>query len=174
MKLKLAIVMRKEFIDNPWQSYRWTLDEVVFDIGQFAHQQADFEIAGRSAVCMRKDDKAERWLYKGFELQLHPDEAEGYYLNSTATKPAWFVMWRLEDHPDGTESIAVPHFLSVSYYEAGRLLDGGETVENVPLDPETAAWLSDFVQENYKPEPKKRARPVSFKGAHRPKDDGIR
>jgi hypothetical protein len=25
--------------------------------------------------------------------------------------------------------------------------------------------------ENYKPEPKKRARPASFKGAHRPKDE---
>jgi hypothetical protein len=61
--------------------------------------------------------------------------------------------------------------LSISYYEAGRLLDGGETVENVPLDSDTAQWLSDFVMENYKPEPKKRARPVSFKGAHRPKDE---
>jgi hypothetical protein len=27
------------------------------------------------------------------------------------------------------------------------------------------------VMENYRPEPKKRARPVSFKGAHRPKDE---
>jgi hypothetical protein len=80
-------------------------------------------------------------------------------------------MWRLEDHPSGGDPIAVPHFLSISYYEAGRLLDGGETVENVPLDPDTAQWLSDFVMENYKPEPKKRARPVSFKGAHRPKDE---
>jgi hypothetical protein len=50
-------------------------------------------------------------------------------------------------------------------------LDGGETVENVPLDSDTAQWLSDFVMENYKPEPKKRARPASFKGAHRPKDE---
>ncbi|MBU3599526.1 DUF3305 domain-containing protein [Polynucleobacter sp. 30F-ANTBAC] len=172
MKLQLAVVMRKEFIDNPWQSFRWILDEVVFDIGQFAHKQADLQIAGRPAVCMRKDELAEKWLYTGFELQLFPDEAEGYYLNATATYPAWFVMWRLEDHPDGGEALAVPHFLSVSYYEAGRLLDGGETVENVPLDSETSAWLSAYVAENYKPEPKKRARPASFKGAHRPKTDG--
>jgi len=41
MKLKLAVVMRKEFIDNPWQSYRWVLDEVVYDIGQFAHKTPD-------------------------------------------------------------------------------------------------------------------------------------
>lgn len=171
MKLQLAVVMRKDFIDNPWQSYRWILDEVVYDIGQFAHKVPDHTLSGRPAICMRSDEKTERWLYTGFELQLYKDEAEGYYLNSTSTKPAWFVMWRLEDHPDGGDPIAVPHFLSISYYEAGRLLDGGETVENVPLDSDTAGWLADFVAENYRPEPKKRARPVSFKGANRPKDE---
>ncbi len=171
MKLQLAIVMRKEFIDNPWQSYRWTLDEVVFDIGQFSHKTPDYLLSNRPATCMRRDDKSEQWLFTGFELELFKDEAEGYYLNATSTNPAWFVMWRLEDHPDGDDPIAVPHFLSVSYNEAGRLLDGGETVENVPLDSETSAWLSNFVQENYKPEPKKRARPASFKGAYRPKDE---
>lgn len=171
MKLQLAIVMRKEFIDNPWQSYRWTLDEVVFDIGQFSHKTPDYVLSNRPATSMRRDDKSEQWLFTGFELELFKDEAEGYYLNATSTNPAWFVMWRLEDHPDGDDPIAVPHFLSVSYNEAGRLLDGGETVENVPLDSETSAWLSNFVQENYKPEPKKRARPASFKGAYRPKDE---
>lgn len=171
MKLQLAIVMRKEFIDNPWQSYRWTLDEVVFDIGQFSHKTPDYVLSNRPVTCMRRDDKSEQWLFTGFELELFKDEAEGYYLNATSTNPAWFVMWRLEDHPDGDDPIAVPHFLSVSYNEAGRLLDGGETVENVPLDSETSAWLSNFVQENYKPEPKKRARPASFKGAYRPKDE---
>ncbi len=171
MKLQLAIVMRKEFIDNPWQSYRWTLDEVVFDIGQFSHKTPDYVLSNRPATCMRRDDKSEQWLFTGFELELFKDEAEGYYLNATSTNPAWFVMWRLEDHPDRDDPIAVPHFLSVSYNEAGRLLDGGETVENVPLDSETSAWLSNFVQENYKPEPKKRARPASFKGAYRPKDE---
>ena len=172
MKLKLAIVMRKEFIDNPWISYRWALDEVIFDVGQFAHKQPDFEVANRPAVCMRKDEQAERWLYTGFELQLFQDESEGYFLNATATYPAWFVMWRMEDHPEGGDQIAVPHFLSVSYNEAGRLLDGGETVDNVPLDAETTSWLNDYVNEHYKPEPKKRARPASFKGANRPGNEG--
>jgi hypothetical protein len=149
MKLQLAVVMRKDFIDNPWQSYRWVLDEVVYDVGQFAHKKPDHILSDRPAMCMRSDETTERWLYTGFEIQLYKDEAEGYYLNSTSTHPAWFVMWRLEDHPNG----------------------GGETVENVPLDSDTAQWLSDFVMENYKPEPKKRARPASFKGAHRPKDE---
>jgi len=171
MKLQLAVVMRKDFIDNPWQSYSWVLDEVVYDIGQFAHKIPDHILSDRPATCLLRDDKSEKWLFTGFELELFKDEAEGYYLNATSTYPAWFVMWRSEDHPDGGDPIAVPHFLSISYYEAGRLLDGGETVENVPLDPETSAWLNDFVAEHYKPESKKRARPASFKGAHRPANE---
>ncbi len=161
-------MMRKDFIDNPWQSYRWVLDDVVYDIGQFTHITPDFILSEHPAMLMRSDEKTERWLFTGFELQLFKDESEGYYLNSTSTHPAWFVMWRLEDHPNGGDPIAVPHFLSVSYNEAGRLLDASETVENVPLDPNSAAWLANFVAENYRPEPKKRARPASFKGAHRP------
>jgi hypothetical protein len=37
----------------------------------------------------------------------------------------------------------------------------------VPLPAELAAWLAEYVDANYRPEPKKRARPPSFKGARR-------
>jgi hypothetical protein len=47
------------------------------------------------------------------------------------------------------------------------MLDGGEQVENVPLPAGLAEWLADFTQAHYRPEPKKRARPPSFKGARR-------
>ena len=63
MKLQLAVVMRKDFIDNPWQSYRWVLDEVVYDIGQFSHKKPDHILSDRPAIYMRSDEKTERWLY---------------------------------------------------------------------------------------------------------------
>ena len=68
-------------------------------------------------------------------------------------------------------TIAVPHRISVSYNEAGRLLDGGESVDNIPLSSEHASWLQEFVNEHYRPEPKKRHRPESFKGANRGAED---
>ena len=43
-------------------------------------------------------------------------------------------------------------------------MDGGERVERASLWPEIAAWLARWVEENYKPEPKKRQRPKSFEG----------
>ena len=34
---------------------------------------------------------------RGFALDLHPSEAEGYFLNLSAPDPRVFVMWRLEE-----------------------------------------------------------------------------
>ncbi|MFD2450422.1 DUF3305 domain-containing protein [Ideonella paludis] len=52
--------------------------------------------------------------------------------------------------------------MTLSYNEAGRLLDAQERVDNCPLPAELCAWLQAYTDEHYKPEPKKRKRPVSF------------
>ena len=41
------------------------------------------------------------------------------------------------------------------------------TAESGQAALELAAWLAEYVDANYRPEPKKRARPPSFKGARR-------
>ena len=54
------------------------------------------------------------------------------------------------------------HTVTLSYNEAGRMLDAQERVDNVPLPAEAVAWLQAFTDAHYKPEPKKRSRPPSF------------
>ena len=88
-------------------------------------------------------------------------------------------MWRLEEDIEryideqslplakSETMMAVPHRICVSYNEAARLLDGGESVDTVPMSDEHASWLQEYVNENYRPEPKKRHKPASFKGAQR-------
>lgn len=179
--MRFAVLMRKQFVDNPWISYRWEPREVLPDFGEFNNASADEgKIIGQF---LGRDDQGESWLFTGYELNLFPDEAEGYYLNLSAPQPCWFVMWRLEEDIEryiDTQSIelakseitiAVPHRISVSYNEAGRLLDGGESVDNIPLSSEHASWLQEYVNEHYRPEPKKRHRPESFKGANRGVED---
>jgi hypothetical protein len=56
----------------------------------------------------------------------------------------------------------------LSYNEAARLLDGGEEVERYPISGQLLESVQLFVEENYRPEPKKRQRPESFQGATRP------
>jgi hypothetical protein len=147
--VQVAVVMEREAQPNRWEEWRHRVAEVVL------HET----VFGGEPRLLREHGKLAHWLYPGFELQLYPDEAEGYYLNLTSGTPVWFVMWRVdEDDP----SLALPEAVSLSYNEAGRWLDAQEKVDNVPLDPELCAWLQAFTDEHYRPEPKQRKRPASF------------
>jgi hypothetical protein len=95
-------------------------------------------------------------LYPGFDIVLQRSEAEGYFHNVSADAPNVFVLWRVE------EGRAVPHYVTVSYDEASRWMDGGAQVDPVAMPAAMRSWLRAFVEENYRPEPKKRLRPKSF------------
>jgi len=84
-------------------------------------------------------------------------DADGYFLNVTTSEPSVFVMWRLEAER------AVPRHVTVSYSEASSWMEGGENVDRVPMPPDILAWVRDFVVKNYRPQPKKKIRPQSFK-----------
>ena len=145
--IEVAVVMRRERIDNRWQSWRWVLADVV------AHEPA----FGTEPRLLLKTDDEERWLHPGFVVELFRDDAEGYYLNATTPAPGWFVLWRLED------DFARPQIVTLSYHDAGRWLDAQETVEQVPAPPEVIEWMHEFALANYTPEPRQRRRPQSFR-----------
>jgi hypothetical protein len=69
-------------------------------------------------------------------------------------------MWRIDDDDP---SLARPEAVSLSYNEAGRWLDAQERVDNVPLPTDQQAWLRAYTELHYRPEPKRRRRPESFK-----------
>ena len=142
--------MEREANPNRYEAWRFTIAEVVPDEAAF----------GSAPRLLRDDGRFQRTLFPGFTLALHPDQADGYYLNLSSGAPVWFVMWRIdEDDP----SRAWPELVTLSYNEAGRLLDAQERVDNLPLPDEVAAVLQGFVDEHYRPETKQRRRPVSFK-----------
>ena len=148
--VRVAVVMERRVLANRWQSETWQPVAVVPDEPDAPGPRVILEEGART-----------QWLHPGFEVVLHRDEAEGYYLNLTAGQPYMFVMWRLDD------DLAVPRIVTPSYHEAARMMDGGAQVDGVPLPEELAAWLAAYVDANYRPEPKRRARPPSFKGARR-------
>ena len=156
-QIQVAVVMRRERVQGAmsrWQPWRWVLADVVPNEAAF----------GEAPRQLRHGDEEEQWLHPGFLVQLHRDDAEGYYLNATTDAPCWFVMWRLEEQATvAAEPIARPVMVSLSYYDAGRWLDAQETVEQVPAPVEIVQWLSGFVEENHVPEPKRRRRPESFR-----------
>lgn len=150
----VAVVMRRERIDNRWQPWRWMLSEVIAQEPGFGDQPR----------LMRKNDQEELWLHPGFVVELFRDDAEGYYLNATTAAPGWFVLWRMEDEPTlSDEPLARPTMVSLSYHDAGRWLDAQETVEQVPAPADVVEWLRAFIDEHHVLEPKRRKRPESFK-----------
>jgi len=142
---RIAVIMQRRPLDNRWQSELW---EPVGVLEGF-----DKETAPRVLV---DTENAKQWLYPGFELALTLAEAEGYYHNVSSNEPCVFILWRMDD------GRAVPQYTTVSYDEASRWMDGGESVDRVAMPPALFAWVGEFVEKNYRFTPKKRVRPQSF------------
>ena len=117
------------------------------------------EPPGAARLLVRQDD-CEQWLHPGFEIAIHRDEIEGYYMNVSSGSPRVFVLWRLEGEAE--EARALPLQVTASYDEGGRWLDGGHSVDSVAMPDAIFAWVGDYVEKNYRPEPKKRIKPRSF------------
>jgi hypothetical protein len=146
-RIPVDVIMELVPLRNRWASERWQPAGVVPVDAGFAERPA----------CERLEDDGERnrWRCGGCVIELHPTEAEGYYLNLVAPDPKAFVMWRVFDQ---SEPPARPVLVTVSYNEAGRFLDGGEQVEGVPLPGAVADCMRAFVATHYKPEPRRKVR----------------
>ncbi|MBC8022759.1 MAG: DUF3305 domain-containing protein [Burkholderiales bacterium] len=144
---KLTVILEREAVESRWESHHWQLSGVVPDVGGETRTIID-------------TPRLLRRLHPGFEVTLFPDEAEGYYLNVSSEAPSVFVSIR---NDEGAVD-PYPFQATLSYNEAARWMDGGEKVERAPAWLELAAWMGEWVEANYRPEPKKRRRPQSFEG----------
>ena len=140
--------MQRRAAQSRWADYVWEPHGVVPD-------------PGGATRLLREDGAVAQWLHPGFKAVLHRDEAEGFYLNVSAPQPRVFVLWRMEGEQ------GLPLDVTVSSEEAARWLDGGHSVDGVAMLPEIFAWVGEWVENNYRPQPKKRIKPRSFK---HPKD----
>jgi hypothetical protein len=150
--IRIGVVMQRIPLASRWQPFQWRPIEIVGDVG----------IAGNGPHCLLNDSADLRWLFTDLEVKLFSDEGEGYFLNITAPQPCWFIMWRVEER-DGIE-LAVPKSVTLSYNEAARLMDGGETVDTLPLSDAVIEKLTAFTHQHYHREPKKKRKKPSFEG----------
>ena len=141
----VAVVMQCRAVDNRWQSEVWEPSGVL----------SNYEGAAEPRVLVERTGLTQ-WLYPGLEIAVHKSEAEGYYHNVSSAEPSVFVLWRIEN------ARAVPQFVTVSYDEASRWMDGGESVDRVAMPVDLFAWVGEFVEQNYRAAPKKRIKPQSF------------
>jgi hypothetical protein len=148
---KVAVVMRRRPSKSQWVDHVWEPLGVLV-LG---------ETATSAPRLLRESEGEQQWLHTGFTLTLHKDEAEGYYMNVSAPEPRVFVMWRMEGEQ------ALPLEVTASSDEASRWMDAGHQIDGVAMPAELFAWVGEWVENNFRPEPKKRIKPRSFR---HPKD----
>ena len=147
------ILMERVPLVNRWVSEQWRpaaavpIGEIVLTADVAEPQVPD---------CVADGPAGTTWRFSGRTIELHPTEVEGYYLNITSDAPLVFVMWRSAE--DGREPAARVEVVTVSYNQAGRIMDGGERVDPVPMPEAILAWMRPFVAEHYKPEPRRKVK----------------
>jgi hypothetical protein len=145
------VLMERVPVVNRWVSEQWR-PAAALPIGEMDPENG----IAKPGVAERVADgpAGTMWRFPGHAIELHPTEAEGYFLNITSDTPLVFVMWRPAE--DGSEPAAHPQIVTVSYNQAGRIMDGGERVDPVPMPEAILAWMRPFVAEHYKPEPRRK------------------
>ncbi|MEO5695268.1 MAG: DUF3305 domain-containing protein [Usitatibacter sp.] len=144
---KASVILEREEVESRWETHRWQVVGAIPDVGGEPRT-----IPVRNGVIHR--------MFSGLDLTLFADEAEGYFLNVSSEGPSVFVSVRIDE----ATGEPYPFQATLSYNEAARWMDGGESVERADAWPELTQWMGEWVEENYRPEPKRRQRPKSFEG----------
>ena len=147
LRFPVAVIMQRVPLASRWADERWEA---------LAVEACDDAPSVQTVVSDTADGK--RWRCTGQVSELHPSEAEGYYLNVSARDPKVFVLWRMAEPGDDAEPRARPLIVTVSYGEAARFLDAGEQVDAVPMPAAILAALEAFVAAHYRPEPRKKVK----------------
>lgn len=136
--MPIAVIMQRRTVNHPWADTAWSAVGVVPDCGN----------PGPDAVAVQpllQTEDRESYLVSGLQLELYPDENDGYFENWAAPEPKVFVMWRMRDER------AMPVVASVSYGEGARMLDSGESADGVAMPGEIYMWLTQYLQQHYQP-----------------------
>jgi hypothetical protein len=134
-KMPIAVLMQRRSVIRPWPADVWSAVGVVPDQGSLPPVQS-----------LTRSDTREYYLVSGLQLELYPDENEGYFENWAAPEPKVFVMWRMQDER------AIPILASVSYAEGTRMFDSGESADGIIMPGEIHAWLARYLQDHYQPQ----------------------
>ena len=91
-------------------------------------------------------------------LELHSDESEGYLQNVLADEPSLFFMLCPDEAAQaaGEDGPPLVSAVSASFQEAARWLDGGATVERLPLPAGWKEAIERYGRANLKPPDEKR------------------
>lgn len=136
--MPIAVIMQRRTVDHRWVDTVWEAAGVVSNLDGIDRVQT-----------LHRTEQSEAYLVPGLQLELHPDENDGYFENWAAPAPKVFVMWRMQDER------AMPVVASASYGEGTRMLDSGERADGVAMPQDIHAWLTGYLRTHYQPRPRR-------------------
>ena len=116
---------------------------------------------GGEARLLREDGALAQWLHPGFSSCCTRTKPRAITLTCRRRTRKVFVLWRMED--DQGAAARRDGQLGRRRALAGRRAFGGRRRDAADI----FAWVGDYVEKNYRPQPKKRIKPRSFQ---HPKD----
>lgn len=138
--LALTVLFARTAVQgNRWIDHRW-------------------EMVGLSLAAGADWASADHVLRACPPLELHSDESEGYLQNVLADEPSLFFMLRPDEAAEaaGEDGPPLVAAVSASFHEAARWLDGGATVERLPLPAGWTEAIERYGRANLKPPEEKR------------------
>jgi len=138
--MTISVVVERRASNSPWLDHAWRpigiLPRAAPELGKLLAE-------------------GEGWAhYQGgtLDLELFRGETEGYLTNLSQNQPVVFVVLRQNDQTDGMEY--VPFLATACPYEAMGYTEGNDdVVEAVPMPPEVADWVREFVAHHHVDEP---------------------
>jgi hypothetical protein len=137
--LPLGIVVERRASTSPWAEWSWRVAAVIPGAGLV-------EPPGRVLRA------GEGWTHTHaatLELELFRTDTEGYRLNLSQEPPRLWVVLRPGAEADGDGETMVPVVVTASAHEGEGYQVGMDVVETVPMPPEIAALVRDFVDQHH-------------------------
>jgi hypothetical protein len=159
-KYPVAVMVEFQPIhDNRWVDGRWVVAGVV----------AGEQLAADGIQCRRihTSETGQQYLWSGFSVELHKDDAESYYHNLMSDHPGAFVICNEE-----TGEPLRPAIVTLSYGEATSYMETDVRVERVAMPAELYRCMERFVLDNYAPEKTKKRKRDNWKEEGRGRRQG--
>ena len=134
-----VVIERRVVHGSKWTSDYWCASNVI--AGQvFASGEDEMKV-------LSSNSESTQYLWDGYCLELHKDDAESYYFNIHGDQPSVFVVCEELEDEEGIK----PLLVTVSTGESASYDEVNEQVYAVHMPPEIYIWLEHYVIENYVP-----------------------
>ena len=141
ISIPVGIVVAREKIAHPWQTYRWRPVSIFLDAPNITQWRE-----------LRRDDKSVLYHAATLNLELFRKETTAYQVNLANGEPTVYVVLREDPDTDDDWPVEV-NLVTASPFEAQSHGDVGlDSVDGVPMPQQLVDIVHAFIKEHHEEE----------------------